>query len=144
MRNDLFNMTPDIKMILQSYYHENISQSIKLNKLPFPQAANPPSLRATGGVPLIHGLLILAELLNWYVFYIPNWVFGAQMKVRTFALVIDWKKIDSSSRVQTRDSWISPRNEGFLPNCSLLMCRLENSSVIKSLVYSMSTFHVEM
>lgn len=72
MRNDLFNMTPDIKMILQSYYHENISQSIKLNKLPFPQASNPPSLQAGRGAPLIHGLLILAELLNWYVFYIPN------------------------------------------------------------------------
>jgi len=47
MRNDLFNMTSDIKTILQSYYHENISQSIKLNKLPFPQAANPRSLRGS-------------------------------------------------------------------------------------------------
>lgn len=58
---------------------------------------------AAAATMLVHGLLILAELLNWYVFYIPDWVFGAQMKVRTFALVIDWKKIDSRSGVQLGD-----------------------------------------
>lgn len=59
---------------------------------------------AAAATMLVHGLLILAELLNWYVFYIPDWVFGAQMKVRTFALVIDWKKIDSRSGVQLGDN----------------------------------------